>query len=242
MALYRDQGIVLRTYKLGEADRILHLLTTGRGKVRAVAKGVRRPGSRLGGRVEPFSHVDLQLFEGRNLDVVTQVELIDPFAVVRGNFALSACGSSMMEGADQIAQEGERFNRLYLLVLDGLRRLNAQPPWPAAVLDAFLLRLAAAAGYHPFLDACAGCGTPGRHRVFNLAAGGVLCGACAPSGSRPLPEGVSALLRRLASNDWGQEAVAGADERTRRVVAALINSFITYHLGKPLKAWDLVPR
>ncbi|HKJ56955.1 MAG TPA: DNA repair protein RecO, partial [Nitriliruptoraceae bacterium] len=72
MATYRDQGIVLRTHKLGETDRILTLMTQGRGKVRAVAKGVRRPGSRFGGRLEPYSHVDLLLYEGRSLDVVTQ--------------------------------------------------------------------------------------------------------------------------------------------------------------------------
>src|SRR5680860_1084881 len=107
MALYREQGLVLRTYKLGETDRILHLLTPGRGKVRAVAKGVRRPGSRFGGRLEPFSHVDLQLYEGRNLDLISQAELITPFAKVRADFGLSACGSAMAEGADRVAQEEE---------------------------------------------------------------------------------------------------------------------------------------
>lgn len=240
MALYREQGVVLRTYKLGETDRIVNLLTAGRGKVRAVAKGVRKPGSRFGGRLEPFSHVDLQLYEGRNLDIVTQVELIDPFAGVRGDFALSACGSSMAEAADVIAQEGERSNRLYVLLLDGLRQLMTVPQWPASVLDAYLLRLASVAGYHPQLDACAGCGAPGAHTVFHLAAGGVVCLRCAPNGTRPLDPQTISLLRALAGADWGSGAPA--DQRARRAVSALINSFLQYHLGRSLKAWELVPR
>ena len=240
MALYREQGVVLRTYKLGETDRIVHLLTAGRGKVRAVAKGVRKPGSRFGGRLEPFSHVDLQLYEGRNLDIITQTELIDGHAGVREDFVLSACGSSMVEAADFIAQEGERATRLYVLLLEGLRHLLAAPQWPASVLDAYLLRLASVAGYHPQLDACAGCGGPGSHAVFHLAAGGVVCPRCAPNGTRPLDVHTIALLRALAGADWGNDTAA--DQRARRAVSALINSFLQYHLGRSLKAWELVPR
>ena len=240
MALFREQGIVLRTWKLGETDRILNILTQGRGKVRAVAKGIRRPGSRFGGRLEPYSHVDLQLYEGRNLDIVTQAELIDGFARVREDYALSACGSSMVEAADIIAQEGERSNRLYVLLLDGLRQLSGPPQWPATVLDAYLLRLASVAGYHPQLDTCSGCGAPGAHDVFHLAAGGVVCVRCAPSGTRPLDAQALALLRSLASAHWGVGATA--DQRARRTVSALINSFLGYHLGRSLKAWELVPR
>jgi DNA repair protein RecO (recombination protein O) len=242
MALYREQGIVLRTYKLGETDRIVHLLTQGRGKVRAVAKGVRRPGSRIGGRLEPFSHVDLQLYEGRNLDVVSQVELITPFDAVRADFALSACGSTMVEGADRVAQEDERSTRLFLLLLDGLRVLAAGPASPGLVLDAYLLRLASVAGYHPYLDACAGCGAPGAHAAFSLAAGGLLCPGCAPAGGQALRPGALALLRRLVDAAWSELDAADDDARDRRVAGALVHSYLTHHLGRPLKAWELVPR
>ncbi|HVM00421.1 MAG TPA: DNA repair protein RecO [Egibacteraceae bacterium] len=242
MALYREQGIVLRTYKLGEADRIVCLLTQGRGKVRAVAKGVRRPTSRLGGRLEPFSHVDLQLYEGRNLDIVTQVELITPHAAVRADFALSACGSAMAEATDRVAQEGERSNPLFLLLIDGLRALSRPAADPAAMLDAWLLRLAGVAGYHPYLDACAGCGLPGAHSVFHIAAGGLLCPACAPAGARGMDPAAVALLRRLARTDLVDVCLAPHETPVRRTAAALVNSFVTYHLGKPLKSWDLVPR
>ena len=242
MALYREQGIVLRTYKLGETDRIVNLLTQGRGKVRAVAKGVRRPGSKFGGRLEPFSHVDLQLYEGRNLGIISQAELITPFDEVRDDFALSACGSAMVEAADRIAQEDERSNQLVLLLLDGLRALAMHPEDPSTVLDAYLLRLASVAGYHPYLDACASCGTPGRHQVFHLAAGGVLCPTCAPAGSHAFDPQVMTLLSSLATGDLRRLETAGAEPRVRRAAGTLVNSFLTYHLGKPLRAWDLVPR
>ena len=242
MALYREQGIVLRTYKLGETDRIVNLLTQGKGKVRAVAKGVRRPGSKFGGRLEPFSHVDLQLYEGRSLDIISQAELITPFSEVRADFALSACGSAMVEAADRIAQEDERSNRLVLLLLDGLRALALHPAHPSTVLDGYLLRLASVAGYHPYLEACASCGLPGQHAVFHLAAGGVLCPACAPAGSHAFDPAVIKLLALLATGDLRSVDAGGAEPRVRRAAGTLVNSFLTYHLGKPLRAWDLVPR
>ena len=241
MGLYREQGIVLRSYKLGETDRILHILSQGRGKVRAVAKGVRKPGSRFGGRLEPFGHVDLQLYESRSgLDIINQADLITPFHEVRQDWTLSACGSAIVEAADRIVQEHERFQSLYLLVLDGLRLLSRHPAQPAVVLDAFLLRLASIAGYHASLDACASCGAPGHHPVFHLDLGGLLCERCAPAGSQPMAEGVLAGLHALASSDWG--VAEDLDPRARRLSGALVASYLTHHLGRPLAAWDLVPR
>lgn len=242
MALYREQGIVLRTYKLGEADRIVHLLTQGRGKVRAVAKGIRRPGSKFGGRLEPFSHVDLQLYKGRELDIVTQAELITPFATVREDYPRVACGSTMVEAADQLAQPDERSIALFLLLLDGLRTLAHSPREPALVLDAYLLRLAAVAGYLPTLDGCASCGLGGMHLVFSIAAGGALCAGCAPQDARPLDPEARALLGILMGMNWTELAQAEAAPRARRIAGAVVHSFLTYHFGRPLRAWDLVPR
>lgn len=242
MALYREQGIVLRTYKLGETDRIVHLLTQGRGKVRAVAKGVRRPGSRFGGRLEPFSHVDLQLHEGRALDIVTQAELITPFAAIREDYVRSACGSTMVEAADHLAQPDERSVALFLLLLEGLRALTRGPRYPALVLDAYLLRLTAVAGYQPTLDGCASCRLAGAHPVFSIAAGGTLCAGCAPSDARPLDPQARALLGMLSSAGWAALVQAEVPPRARRIAGAVIHSFLTYHLGRPLRAWNLVQR
>ena len=132
MGLYRDEGIVLRTHKLGEADRIITLLTRQRGKVRAVAKGVRRTTSRWGSRLEPFTHVDLQLAEGRSLDVITQAETLDPFNARLGlDYDRYTAGTVMLETADRlVTEEGEPAVQQFLLLVaqDQGRRPPRQQP------------------------------------------------------------------------------------------------------------------
>src|SRR5438093_13351184 len=103
MPLYKEQGIVLRAIKLGEADKIVSILTQGSGKIRAVAKGIRRTNSKFGARLEPLTHVSLLLYQGRNLDTVTQAEIISPFTGIRSDFARIAAGESMLEAADKVA-------------------------------------------------------------------------------------------------------------------------------------------
>ena len=110
MSLYRDHGIVLRTYKLGEADRIVVFVTRGHGKVRAVAKGVRKTKSRFGSRLEPGSHVALQLYEGRELDIVTQAESVDHFRAIRDDLDRLA-GAQVDAGGDRPGQPGARARR-----------------------------------------------------------------------------------------------------------------------------------
>jgi len=122
VSLLRDQGVVLRTYRLGEADRIVVLLTERHGKVRAVAKGVRRTSSKFGARVEPLSHVALLLWEGRgDLDIINQAEVIDHFRVVRDDLDRVTAGLSMLEVADQLAQERHADPRLYAMLVGALR-------------------------------------------------------------------------------------------------------------------------
>ncbi|MGI8574778.1 MAG: DNA repair protein RecO [Egibacteraceae bacterium] len=242
MAIYREQGIILRTYKLGESDRIVNLLGQSRGKVRAVAKGVRKPGSRFGGRLEPFSHVELQLYEGRNLDTITQAELITSFAAVRSDYELSASGSAMVEAADRVAQEDERSHPLFLLLLEGLRALSWAPEHPASVLDGFLLRLASVTGWHPVLDACVLCATPGAHPVFSIANGGTVCERCAPRDAQRLNPVILDTLRQLSVQSLDSLGALATDGRAGRAAGALISSFLTYHLGQPLRAAELVPR
>src|SRR6266508_4487980 len=124
MNLYREQAVVLRTWKLGEADRIVVLMTQGQGKVRAVAKGVRKTKSRFGGRLEPFSHVDLSLYRGRELDIVTQAEVVAPFRALREDYDRVVAGTAMLEAVDQVAQEREAAVRIYLLLVRALRTLD----------------------------------------------------------------------------------------------------------------------
>ncbi len=189
VSLYRDDGIVLRTQKLGEADRIVTVLTRRNGRIRAAAKGVRRTKSRFGARLEPFSHVDLLLYTGRSLDVITQAETVRPYGEpLIADYPRYTSGTAMLETAERFTPvEKEPVIRQFLLLVGGLRALTEQEHDPRLVLDAYLLRTLAVAGYAPALDECAICGAPdeapggsepGRgssSRAFSVAGGGLTC-------------------------------------------------------------------
>lgn len=173
MALYRDHGIVLRTYKLREADRIVVLVTERHGKVRAVAKGARKSGSRFSARLEPPSHVAIQLYEGRELDTVTQVETVDHFRAVKDDLDRLAKAAALLEAVDQVAQEREPDPALYQLLLGGLRSLAANDA--ALLTPAFFLKLLAHDGVRPVVEHCAVCGTADGLCAFDAMEGGLLC-------------------------------------------------------------------
>ena len=148
VSLYRDEAIVLRTHKLGEADRIVTLLTRSHGKVRAVGKGVRRTSSRFGSRLEPFMHVDVQLSTGRNLDIVTQAETLGAYGRrVCEDYTLYTAGTVMLETADRLVEaEREPSLQQYWLLVGAVRALAGRDHAPGLVLDSYLLRALAVAG------------------------------------------------------------------------------------------------
>jgi DNA repair protein RecO (recombination protein O) len=214
VSLYRDTGVVLRVQKLGEADRIITLLTRRHGPVRAVAKGVRRTSSRFGARLEPFGHVDVQFYRGRTLDIVTQVETVDGFgARLVGDYGRYTTGCAVLETAERLASaEGEPTLRLYLLVVGALRALADGQRHTSLVLDAFLLRAMAAAGWAPALTECARCGLPGPHPAFSVPAGGVVCPGCRPAGAATPSLQTVDLLDALMRGNWtlAERAPAGS--------------------------------
>jgi DNA repair protein RecO (recombination protein O) len=161
MGLRHDQGIVLRSFPFGEADRVVVLLSPNHGKLRAVAKGVRKTTSRFGGRLEPFTQVDLVLYEGRNLDTITQVSVIEAFPHLRNDLDRVLAAGTMVEAADAVTEEGEGAVRAFLLLQRGLRALEAGPRHPDLVA-AFLLKVAEVVGVAPALAECAACGTRER--------------------------------------------------------------------------------
>ncbi len=241
MATYREQGIVLRTHKLGETDRILTLMTQGRGKVRAVAKGVRRPGSRFGGRLEAYSHVDMLLYEGRSLDVVTQADLLAPHANIRADWHTSTAAAVLVELVDTVSIEGDRDNRLFLQLRSGLQALDAQPPDTRVFIDAFLLRIAGAVGFRVDTQACATCGVPGPHPFLSIVHGGTLCADCAPSGTRAVAPDVVTRLEMLASDSWAP-LVGLPDDEAAGVAASFARAYAEHHLDRRLKSYPLSPR
>jgi len=240
--LYRDEAVVLRTHKLGEADRIITLLTRHHGRVRAVARGVRRTTSRWGSRLEPFTHVDLQLAVGRNLDTVTQAVTRDPFgAAISADYDRYTAASVMLETSEHlVAEEREPSVQQYLLLVGGLRAMTAGERRPGDVLDSFLLRSLAVAGYAPSFDACARCGLEGPHRAFNPAHGGMLCPGCRlPGSAHPAPETVT-LLGALLAGDW--PLVETADVRSRKEAAGLVSAYLSWHLERGLRSLPYVTR
>lgn len=256
MPLYRDDAVVLRVHKLGEADRIVTLLTRRHGRVRAVGRGVRRTTSKFGARLEPGSHVDVQLFTrnamgaeapvNRKLDMVTQTESIAAYgAQVANDYGRWTAVSAICETAERLtSEEGEPAIRLYLLVVGALRSLAERAHPSGLILDAFLLRAMASAGWEPALRSCAVCGRPapddGPHAAFNVAAGGAVCPACRPPGSVRPPATVLPLMAALLEGDWGH-ADASADE-PRRVANGLVAAHLQWHLERALRSLPLVDR
>ena len=242
MPLYRDEAVVLRTHKLGEADRIITVLTRHHGRVRAVAKGVRRTQSKFGARLEPFMHVDLQLSTGRNLDIVTQAETLDSsVASIAADYTRYTVGTAMLEAAERLtAEEREPAVQQYRLLVAALRAL-AGGRYPAGLaLDAYLLRALAIAGFSPTFGDCARCGAPGPHRWFSVPAGGSVCRTCRPPGSATPAPGTLALLAALLSGDWdvARQASAAEQGEAHGVVAA----YLPWHLDRGLRSLPLVER
>ncbi|MCW2678923.1 MAG: recO [Frankiales bacterium] len=240
VSLYRDEGVVLRVQKLGEADRIITVLTRRNGRVRAVAKGVRRTRSKFGASVEPFSHVDLQLYAGRNLDIVVQADSLTSYgAQLVGDYGRYTAGTAVLETAERLtAEEREPSLRLFLLVVGALRALSERDP--SLVLDAFLLRAMSVAGYAPALTDCARCAAPGPHRAFSVPAGGTVCPACRPSAAASPAPAALTLMVDLLTGDW--DAAELADPRTRSEASGLVAAHLQWHLERGLRSLPLVER
>lgn len=243
VSIYRDDGIVLRTHKLGEADRIVTVLARKTGRIRAVAKGVRRTKSRFGARVEPFTHVDLLLYTGRSLDVITQAETIRPYGEpLVGDYPRYTTGSAMLETAERLTPvEKEPALRQFLLLVGGLRALGAGEHHPRLVLDAYLLRSLAVAGYAPALDECAVCGTrpgpggsPAALRAFGIAAGGLTCQACRPPGAAMPAPATIALMSALLRGDWPAAEVS--EPRSRLECSGLTAAYLQWHLEHSIRS------
>jgi DNA repair protein RecO (recombination protein O) len=240
--LYRDDAVVLRVQKLGESDRIITLLTRRHGRVRAVAKGVRRTMSRFGGRLEPFGHVDVQLAEGRSLHTVSQVEGIDLFGrAFMDDYPRYTAASAIAETAERLSpEEHEPSLRLFQLTLGALRALDEGSHPASLVLDAYLLRAMSYAGWAPALKECAVCASPGPHRAFSVPAGGSVCSGCRPPGAANPAPSTLLLMSALAEGDW--PAAEAVPVPARREASGLVAAHLQWHLERALRSLPLVDR
>ncbi|MGC8462436.1 MAG: DNA repair protein RecO [Acidimicrobiales bacterium] len=239
MSHFRDQGVVLRTMRLGEADRIITLVTRSHGKVRAVAKGVRRTSSKFGARLEPFSHVSFLGWQGRgDLDIVSQAEVIDTFRVIREDLDRTSAALSMLEVVDLVSQERHANPPLYVMLVGALGALARQPS--PLLAPAFFLKVLALEGSAPVLDACASCGeaAPGSLVAFDLLDGGALCARCRRG--RPLSPGALDLLRRVLGGGLAGVLAEPRSPVTDEVASLAIEA-IEVHLDRRLRSLRAVP-
>lgn len=232
MALYRDQAVVLRSWKLGEADRIISMHTHAHGKVRGVAKGVRRTRSKFGARLEPLSHIAVQLYRGRgDLDTITQVETVDRFARLREDPDRFARAEAMLEAVDQVAQDRVPDHGLHVMLVRGLRTLNQRDS--ALVVAAFFLKLLSHEGVQPELEICVDCGSGGPFPAFDFDDGGVRCADCRRG--RPITMDAVYLMQRILGGGLTgvlEEPVGPATGEVDMLATALLE----HHLERRLRS------
>jgi len=228
--LYRDTAVVLRTYKLGEADRIVVLLTEHNGKVRAVAKGVRKTTSKFGGRLEPMNHVRLQLYRGRELDIISQAEVVETVAPLVVDLDHLTNGMAILEAVDQLALEREPAPQLYRMLVGALRTV-AQRSGPL-VVPAFYWKVLSAEGIRPELDVCVRCGEPGPLVAFDMDEGGVVCRACR-SGA-PLSDAALDVMRMILGGRLNDALALPASSTTHEVTGHATRA-LEHHIERRLR-------
>jgi DNA repair protein RecO (recombination protein O) len=242
VGLYRDEAVVIRTSRLGEADRIITLLTREHGRIRAVAKGVRRTKSKFGARLEPASTIEVQLHTGKTFDIITEAVSKENFGdELSADYQKWTIASAILETAERFTlNEAEPSKQQYLLVVGALRSLARDEHAPSLILDAFLLRSLAVGGYAPALDSCFRCEKTGPHRFFSLAGGGSVCSDCRPSGSATVSSDALALMSALLSGEWS--SADDVEQKVQREASGLVAAYLQFHLERSLRSLPLVER
>jgi DNA repair protein RecO (recombination protein O) len=241
MPSYPLRVLVLRKTKLGETDLILTLLAADGRQVRAVAKGARKTKSRLGGRAEPFTVLDVLLHSGRNLEIIGEAETVSSHDGVRSDYDRATAASVVADVVDKISVEGQAEPQLFDMTVV---TLDVMETAPAESLDllvvAFLLKALAMHGYRPSLDSCASCGeTPTGEVRFSVEAGGVVCARCgAGSGSIAMSQEVRALLRALMRARMSEVPDIEAAPQVRAEALRVVRSYTGHHVPARLKALD----
>ena len=228
--LYHDTAVVLRTYKLGEADRIVVLLTEEHGKVRAVAKGVRKTKSKFGARLEPMSHVKVLMAEGRELDIVSQADAVETLAPMLADLDHVTAGMAVLEAADQMTLDREPVPHLYRMVVGALRTI-AERHGPL-VVPSFYWKLLSVEGVRPELDVCVRCGDEGPMAAFDMEQGGVLCRGCRTGA--PLSDEALELMRMILGGRLN-DALATPASKVTHEVAGHATRALEHHLERRLR-------
>jgi DNA repair protein RecO (recombination protein O) len=245
--IYSTEAIVLRRTDYGEADRILTLFTPQRGKVRAIAKGVRRTTSRLAGHLELFARAQLLLATGRELDIVTQAEARERLDHLRDDLWHATGAWYAAELVDRFLQDADPHPRVYHLFTGTLARLDqgaANPEesrgWLA--LRHFELHLLGELGYRPALHQCAGCDTPLTpiENGYNAELGGALCPQCSRYAQRRLSLDALKVLRLLQTSEWEAIPRLRLAQDQQAEIEGVLQATLRYHLDRDLKSWNFL--
>ncbi|WP_069803819.1 DNA repair protein RecO [Thermogemmatispora onikobensis] len=256
---YSTRAIVLRRINLGEADRIVTLLTPTHGKMQAVAKGIRRPTSKLAGHLELLCHSQLQLALGRDLDIVTQAESRESFLDLRMSQWHMTCGFYLAELVDRFLEEHTQQSRVYFLMLEMLRALDAdaahsqkkqstgQADDSFHTLSQLLLRyfeihLLSQVGYEPAFRACAHCAAELRpeQNGFSPSLGGALCPRCSRLWTRPLSVKALHVLRVLQRSEWQAVPHWRLNAPLLLEIERVMHDLLRFHLERDLKTWSFL--
>jgi DNA repair protein RecO (recombination protein O) len=235
--LYKADAIVLRSRDCGEGNKILVLYSREYGKIRVIAHGVAKPSSRKRGAVQLFSRTNFLIHQGRELDSVSQCEVVEMFPALRGDLGSISRASYLTELVDVFTPEGEPSEPLFLLLLATLRLLAVKDP--ELLIRAFEVKAAGLLGYRPVLDVCAGCGEVLQVPLsFSPAMGGVLCSACKPADpdAAPCSRGQVEILKILANWDPARLHQLKVEGSTRKQLQTMLQKYIRYHLEGELKS------
>lgn len=243
-ATYKEEAIVLRAYDLGEADRIITLFTEGRGLRRAVAKGIRRTGSKFGARLEPFTLLNAVLHEGRNLDTIVQAEIIHSYAPIREDYGKYLFGEAMLEMIEKSIQENQKIPRLFPALCVTLDVLEGKLRDPPLLLAAFQLKVCALIGYHPHLEECLHCGRDiTEEKVWlDLGAGGISCSNCRAGLDNLIamsPDRL-VLMRRLIKEDMVSLSSLKVNISISKEILSMAFRFSEAFLERPLRSRRVV--
>ena len=243
--VYRTEALVLRRTDFGEADRLLTVFTPSRGKLRLVAKGARKPSSRKSGHVELFSHGQFMVAVGRELDILTQAETLEPFLPLREDLLRTTYAYYVAELADAFTAERDENGPLFRLLMDAFGWLCTAGDLSLAARY-YELHLLGLVGYQPQLFVCIGCKSPLEPEVSYLSAadGGVLCPRCGRdwTGASGLSINALKVLRFLQTRGWETCRLLRLSPSTRSEIERVMNAYITYHLERKLKSVDFIHR
>lgn len=237
MSIYRDNAIVLGSHKFGEADRVVVLLSQSHGKIRAVAKGVRKTKSSIGARLEPMSHVDVSLRKGRELDTIDQVKLVQPHQNLRDDFDRLRQGLAMVEAMNKVTPDRDPVPHLYELLSRALHALNERTS--PLMLAAFFWRLISVEGQTPQLDVCVGCGEEGELTTFDVVEGGAHCSSC--GSGLPVSGSALAIMRDILGGRMN-DALALEESPAVIEVNNLAMEAMEAHLERRLKSLGVFDR